>query len=451
MPGWSTWALWGLASYQQGYDGLAKQDTLYLASDNGGGIADLAIDRSQYDDDQTAAATWTFEAAPASRFNLSDQWCFEFDFDADNADTGRFFQYDCATAASDLSLRITAGGSISIIINNAVAATTLTLPGVSGSDQQFVVQWSAMPNPDTTGAADALLHQLAAWNLDTGAFDKVMLTTVVRPTQTGAMAIWAGTTAGTNPFTGTPHGVRMGQRFHSVTETAADLVDTFVAPGTTTDTDDQGLPVSSSIGFAGRSYFHGPAAAWACDATRRMEHRLLSPLWNEAMRINTEFTQGELDSSSDEWIRGAPASDDWRMHLTFLRCYPVPPGATHLWVEIQLRSYVSSGDTVPLGVRLYSFSKNPSDADGPPLVAYFAEEIVTRDDTGEGSYVLMTKLPIALDADGFTWLALAFDVDPNDESTNDNRERVRVQAVHVVPVVSLTQGGLGFGQGGMGS
>ena len=99
-----------LASYMQGYDPLAKQGTLYLAQDNGAGIADLAVDRSQYLDNMATGATWTFEASPANRFDLADRWCFEFDFTCDNTDTGRLFQFDCVTAASDLSLRISAGG-----------------------------------------------------------------------------------------------------------------------------------------------------------------------------------------------------------------------------------------------------------------------------------------------------------------------------------------------------
>lgn len=447
MPGWSTWSLWGLVSYQQGYDALAKQDTLFLAQDAGGGIADLAVDRSQYLDNQATGATWTFEAAPASRFNLSNQWCYEFDFTCDNTDTGRLFQYDCATAASDLSLRISAGGIMAIIINNAVAGTTLTLPGISGSDQRFVFQWSAEANTDTTGASDALTHYLCAWNLNTGAFDKTRLTTVVRPTQTGAMVVWAGTTAGSNPFTGTPHGVRMSGRLHSTTETAHDFVSSLSTPGTMTQTEDQGLPVSSSIGFAGSSHFHGPAAAWATDATRRMFQRLMSPLWNECMRISTELSQGELDAIDDPWIRGAPGDTAWRMHLSHLRGYPVPPGATHLWARVQLRSYVTSSTAVPLGVRLYSLNRNPASVGA--LTSYYAEEVVDRDDAAvEGSYVLKLRLPIARDDDGFTWLALAFNVDPNDASSNDNRERVRVQAVHVVPICCDEQGGLGFGQVG---
>lgn len=445
---WASWGGWGLPSYAQGYDGLAKQDTLYLGIDSGAGISDLATDRSQYLDNQTTAATWHYEASPATRFNLTDRWCWEFDFTCDNTDTGRLFQYDCATAASDLSLRIAAGGVMSIIINNAVAGTTLTLPGISGSDQRFVFSWSAEPNVDTTGAADALTHYLCAWNLNTGAFDKARLTTVVRPGQTGAMVVWAGTTAGTNPFTGTPHGARLSGRLHPPTETYHDFVSALSAPTTQTQTDDQGLPVSSSIGFAASSAFHGPAAAWATDATRRMFRRLMSPLWNECMRISTEFSEAEIESAADPWIRGAPDSNSWRMHLAWLRSYPVPPGATHLWAEVQLRTYVTSSTAVPLGVRVYSMDRNPSGGAGT-LTHYFAEELVTRDDAAtEGSYVIKARVPIAQDDDGFTWIALAFFIDPLSTSTNDSRERIRVQAVHVVPIVCDEAGGLGFGQVG---
>lgn len=444
MPGWGSWTLWGLASYNQGSEPRAKQDTLFLGV--GTTMTDLASDLGQYAVNQTIQRAWTYEAAPATRFNLTDRWCFEFDFDCDNADTGRLFQYDCATATSDLSLALTAGGVLSIIINNAVAGTTLTLPGISGSDQRFVVAWSAEPNVDTTGASDALTHYLCAWNLNTGAFNRVRQNTVVRPAQTGAMVIWAASTGGSSAFSGTPHAVRIGRRLHSPDETAADFVDTYVAPTSVLDTtfEHEGLPVTTSTGIHSRDNLHGPAAAWAVDKTRRMQKRTMSALWNERMRARPTWSDALL-TSSDPMIRPAPGDSRYVMHVGWLRSYPVPDTASHIWVRVHLRSFVTLGSAVPLGVRVYSMAGVNSLGD-PGGDYHPAEEVVTRDDSGLGEWCIDAVIPISRSARGYTYLALALAIDPEAASSNDAAERITVRAVHVVPCVKAVQGGLPFGE-----
>jgi hypothetical protein len=209
--------------------------------------------------------------------------------------------------------------------------------------------------------------------------------------------------------------------------------------------------VSSSVGFAAANAFHGPAAAWACDATRRLRYRLFSALWNDCMRV-TPTWNNSIHGATDAWVRAAPDSNTWRMHLTHKRSYPVPLGATHLWVRahVQIWNTIGTGPVIA-GFRLYSMNKNPSDAAGPALVPYFVEQVVSRDEGSgaEGSYVLKARVPISRDADGWTTLVLAIAVDPNNESNLDSRTAFRVKAVHCVPLVVDQIGGLGFG-GGLG-
>jgi hypothetical protein len=449
MAGWSTWALWGLTSSQQGYDAIAKQSTRFLGT--GAGIATCGTDRSQRLTNLGvgAGSVVLLEGSPASaRFDFSHPRTILFRVTADNNDTGNLFRHG---SASPTRLMFSAANTIQCMVNNAVALS-YTVTGLGAGAEELVIAWVSEANPDTTGASDAVLSWLYIWNTADGTFDKTRFTHATSTTKTQTAFFGAGDNAGTAVFSGTITGIQFENRLMSATEIAHDWVSALSSPGTSVQNDDQGLPISSSIGFAAQSAFHGPAAAWACDATRRMKRRLFSPLWNENMRIETEFTQGELDSATDPWIRGAPSANGWRMHLTFLRSYPVPPGATHLWVRVQIRTYVSSADAVPLGCLFYSMNKNPSDEGGEALVPYSVQEKVTRDDAAtEGSYVIKAKVPISKDADGFTWLALAFNIDPDDESTNDNRERVRVRSVHAVPVTVDEQGGLGFGDGGMGS
>jgi hypothetical protein len=444
MPGWATWALWGLVSYQQGYDAIAKQSTRYLGT--GAAIATCNTDRSQRLTNLGvgAGSVVLLEASPASaRFDFSHPRTILFRVTADNNDTGNLFRHG---SVSPTRFMFSAANTIQCMVNNSVALS-YTVTGLGASAEELVLAWASEANPDTTGASNAVLSWLYIWNTADGTFDKVSFTHETSTTKTQTAFFGAGDNAGVAVFSGTITGIQFENRVMSPTEIAHDWISALTPPGTQTQSEDQGLPVSSSVGFAGSSHFHGPAAAWAADATRRMFRRLMSPLWNECMRISTQLSQAELDATDDPWIRGAPADSDWRMHLAHLRAYPVPPGATHLWVRVQLRSYVTSSTAVPLGVRMYSLNRNPASVGA--LTSYYAEEIVTRDDAAvEGSYVLKMRLPIAKDEDDFTWLALAFNVDPNDESTNDSRERVNVQAVHVVPIFCDEQGGLGFGEVG---
>jgi hypothetical protein len=437
--------------------GNAKQDTLYWAV--GPTIAELGTDKSQYLDNMAVAATWTYEASPATRFNMTRTWCFEFSVRASSTDTGRFFQYDCVTAASDLSLRISAGGVLEGILNNALQPS-LTIPGINATARRIVISWSCEQNVDTTGAADAQRHELCAWNLDTGEFAKTVWTSVVRPGQVGDMVIWADAIGGTNPFTGTPLAVRIGSRFHSATETANDFVATGTAPATLVVNDHQGLPVLSSNKNASQNYFHGPAAAWVCDATRRLYRRTHSVLWNDLFRITTDFTQAQLDSLTDPWIRGAPNATGYRMHLTYFRGYPVPMTASHLWVRAHVRAWAASGAAVPTGFRFYSMNRPPgvgglagADGDVEPFDSYQATEIRTNADSASpGWWILQALVPIARGTmgphDGWTYVALAVDVDPNNESTNDSNARVRIEAINVEPVYREASGVLGFGGDG---
>lgn len=327
-------------------------DTLYYGVDGGGGISDLATDQSQYLDNMTAAATWHYEASPASRFNLADTWTFEFEFTCDNADTGRFFQYDCATAASDLSMRIRATGLIDVIINSAAVATTITLPGISGSDQRFLLSWTSFLNPDTTGASDALQHVLAAWNLDTGAFDKVTFSTVVRPTQVGAMVIWAQSTTGTAPFTGTPHAVRISCATHDPTETWEEM------SGQLPDPDllgEERVPVSvppSSTTAGDDGHIAGPMVLLGAVAAKRNDLRLCSPLVNLCYS-SRPLLEGDLGAQNLAWLHEDTEDPDMQLYLEYCHWSLVPPACNYAHVRV----FVQAVGATDLDVACYSMSQ----------------------------------------------------------------------------------------------
>lgn len=464
MPGYGSYAaLYGAESYQQGYEPLAKPDTLYLGRDDGAGIPDLATDLSQYADNQSRGATWHWEASPATRFNLTTRWCIEVEFTCDNADTGRFFTQG---GTGRWRISIAAGGIVTITIQAGAALLTigtLTLPGISGSDQRFTLQWSAEPNELTTGASNALRSELCAWNETTPNFDKAVFAHAARDSETGAAVFWAGSTAGANPFTGTPHACRFGSRFHSATETAIDFVDTRSEPATDVDTssEHEGLPCSTSTGIHGRDSFHGPAAVWAVDKTRRLVRRLLTPLYNRRFRNTPTWTDALLTSGTNPKIRGAPGATDYRMHLGWLQVAPVPDTCSHLWVRVHVYANATSGAAVPCGIRFYTMNKPPGgvaaevadEAPAETFVPYYVDELVTRDDgAAVGEWAIEALVPISRGTAGIrkgkTYLCIALAVDPESGSANDANAQLIVKACHAVPNFVATQGGLPVAEAG---
>lgn len=428
-------------------NGRNKQSTRFRGI--GASIAACFEDLGQYDTDLSIGGTaqHLFEASPASaRFDVGGGVrTILFRLEANDTDTGNLYRHG---AADPDRLRFSAANTIQAVVNNSTVLT-YTVTGLTAVRKQMVIAWVTQPNDDTTGASDAMLSHLLVWNVTDGTFDQVAFEHAASTTKAQTIFFGAADNTPTLVFTGTITGIHFEGRRASATEIAHDWIANLATPSTETENDHQGLPPSTDIALDAQNYFHGPLAAWCTDVTRRLRYRLLSSLWNECMRISTELTQAELASATDPWIRGAPDSNTWRMHFTFLRSYPVPPWATHLWVRVQLRSYVAAGAPVPLGVRLYSFNKNPSIPGGEALVPYHAQEIVTRDDAGEGSYVLRKRVPISKDAQGWTWLAVALAVDPLAASANDSNARVRVQAVHASPTVYDELGDAGFG-GGLG-
>jgi hypothetical protein len=442
MPGWGAWAsLWGIESYQQGYEPLAKQDTLYLGIDDGGGIADLATDLSQYLDNQTTAATWHYEPAPATRFNVLTEWTIEADFTANNASTGRIW-----TQGTSGRFRISiAAGVISVTLQAAagfVTVATLAMPGVAAGNERFVVSWAVQANPLTTGAADACRTELRIWNVTDGSYDATTALHRARDTETGAAVWWAGSTAGTNPFSGTPHACRFGERFISASETYSDFVATVSAPTTEVDTTakHEGLPATTLTAIHGRDNFHGPAALWAADKSKRLQRRTLTPLYNKRFKSHPTWTDALLTASNPK-IRAAPGDSDYRMHISWLQVAPVPETCSHLWVRCHVFSRASAGDAVPVGVRFFSMNGLPGD---PGFESFSATEVITRDDevgVTFGEWDVESLVPISRDPEGNTYLAIALCVDPASASANDANAQIVVRSCHAVPCFKSTQGG----------
>ena len=141
--------------------------------------------------------------------------------------------------------------------------------------------------------------------------------------------------------------------------------------------------------------------------------------------------------------------------LPFLRWIAVPPGATHAFVRVHLRSWVTSGSAVPLGIRCYALNRPPDTtqigaAPAPPLEYDYRGAVRTVDhgSTGTGEWIDLglVRLPrFTGPAKGWTettHLCLAYAWDPAAASVNDVNARAQIFAWHVRPVQVWTPGGL---------
>jgi hypothetical protein len=422
--------------------GIAKQSTRYLAI--GASVTACIDDLSQYDTDMTAGTRSAYENA-STRFNYSHPRTILVRCQANNTDTLNLWRH--GTGGNLELLRFSAANTLQIWTNNTLRLSMTISPGLPASRANLVIAWVCETNPDSTGAADRVRSTLMWWNVDTGDFDAESVTHPVKSLQS-TQAVWgAGDDIGTNAFTGVITGVLYENRRMSATEIAADWVADLstVLSAAEPETDHQGIPPSSGI-LDAESSWHGPAVVWACDATRRMERRTLDALENERQIVVPSWSLSSL-TSANAFFRGAPGESDDRMSIAWLEPAPVPDTCNRIWARVHVRSYVASGEPVPVRIRLYSFSRPPGalglgGGDGAALEQYFCDAIILRNDGAVGSYVVLGSMPIARGSggirEGMTYLALAIAIDPNNESSNDSAARVEINAIQAVPYYTLS-------------
>lgn len=442
---------WGSEAYLQGYDLQAKQSTRYLA--RGASITACNTDASQYLTNLSVGTSSVYENT-TTRFNRGGPRTIGFELEANNTDTGAIWSH--GTGANRERITWTAANTIEVMVN-AAAALTYTVTGLGATRDNLVIAWVTEANPDTTGASDAMRSWLMIWNTTDGTFDKTHFTHAAKNLQSTTATFGALDSAGTTAFSGTITAVWWENRAQSASEIAFDWVAAGSEPASEVDDEEehQGLPPDAGT-IDSENYHHGPAALWCADATRRLYRRTLSPLWNEVMNTTPSWTDSTL-STGDPFMRGAPDDVNYRMCLGWLRVYPVSDTCNALWVRVHLVSSATAGAAVPLGVRIYSWNRPPGiqglaqQGGVDPLESYYLEQVITRDDTGNGEWTVMGIMPIARGTSGLhkglTYLCLALQVDPAAASANDANALITVNAVNVVPCFRDVAGGLQFAEG----
>lgn len=431
----------------QGSQANAKDDTLYYAERAGGAFSVLGTDLSQHADNQTVAATWTYEAAPATRFDVTGHWCAEVEFDADNTDTGRFFGYAQGGGnGRTITLRISAGGVIDAIMNPGGVGTvvaTLTLPSVSGSDQRFIVAWATEPNPHS---GSAIRSELRAWNISAGTYAQAVATHADRTAGTGVFAWWALEDTGSNPFTGTPHMCRFSAgRFKTATETAEDFVATTSAPTITGQTRLEFPVVEPGHALADPGQFVGPVVAQIAASAAQNDLRTLSPIVDESFLERTTYSGSSFTGAPTQWQRTTAPLANYILFGAYVYDRPVPAFVDRLKVRINVQQWRTAGATADrLHFRVWSLNRPPqpigddvTDHDHAQVIHGTADTTVaTSHGSGAsaGGWLDLGLVRVARNSAGRTWLVLGCYLE--DLSGTPANNRLRINAITIDPVVA---------------
>lgn len=417
-------------------------DTLYYGA--GANIAALATDQSQYADNQVTGASWHYEPSPASRFNLRTQWTVEVRITIDNADTGRLYNY------SNIGLRLSAGGAVEPILNGGVL-TGVTIPTLGASDEDIVISWAVRPNPDTTGASDALITELRAWNITDGGSPAVARYTHAVKTSGNADQIWwASSNAGANALTGTPARCRFSSAFHTATESYEAMVTASSAPTLVGETRAEVTVPPSSTGLGDDGFYAGPIHARAAAASAVNDLRLAGPMGGV---LRSRLTHRGDRVGDEANVYEDPSNADSYVYTHWLRWVPVPPAANRLRVRAFIQQWRTTGDADTIRTTVLSMSQPGWEYRPPtsPVAMQVYRDTVSRtnDDTSgatSGAWITFDPIRIARDLDGCTYVALAFEVLNAGGSGSIDDQLWTIKAIEIDPIFVDTddqQPGLG--------
>lgn len=422
------------ASWEQGYQTGAKQGTVMLGLDAGSGWSDLATDLSQEATNLTSAASSAYETT-ATRFNISHPRTIHLSIEVDTGSSGTL--YDQGTGSTRTRLRV--DGSQNLIAEYGGATLgTLALPGVSGTLETYEVAWISVENPDTTSVSDLVASWLIV-HTDGGAGSARLGPFFHRAKgSTTAEARFGADAGGGSTYTDTVNTIGFHRREMTLAEIYNDWVGSTSVPTVEGEILRQDVPLDVSSGIGDQNELQGPPGAWAAYAHRHLRRRTMSgrsiPLYADT--LSTTF------HTSNEHVRLAPESSDYRINLAWIFAVPVPPTASHLWIRVHADLWVTSGAAVPTGIRAIVANRPPQLANAVGAEAYEQRHrtaVVTRDDGGSGSgaWSFAELVPIVRGTEGlrqgWAYVMLAYAFDPANASANDANARAIFNMVQIAP------------------
>lgn len=424
--------------FTRGAQSGARYSTLYYAEAAGGAYSDIATDLSQYLTDITEGAgnDVAYETSTGRMdWMASDgRRTIRIHCEMDNKTEGTFFRHGSTNRER---LWLSSAGNLRVDLNGSTYTYAIT--DIGGSAEEFYILWQTIPNPDTTGASDAMRSFLVIYNEPNATVQRETFTHPVKAAETQTAYWGASDSAGGTPFTGTLYKVGYDRDFISLTQWIGSGGS---VPATSLVQEKEPHPMAESgLGAAGE--FYGPSVRHCTRMHRNAVRRCTSPLVNERYASPATVSPTLLIGSE---IIPTPDSDVYAFWLPWTWHAPIPETINVAWVQVHCLSYVTTGAAVPFGIRLYSMDAPPGSPDLSDL--RFVGEVVTRDDTvsGAGQWDIEDITEIVRDADGWSYFALAVAIDPNAASSNDANQRAVISAVSVLPRSQApTQGGLGYG------
>lgn len=432
----------------QSTDPLNKADTRLQI----GNVPLLYIDRSQVGVNLTASSTAAYETSSA-RTALDGDGGRELyvRVSVTTADTNKAILVHASTSSlASHTYLIKIDGSKNVVFSQNDVALCTVAPGLVATSS-LSLHWSTRPNPDTTGAGDALLSEFIIYNHTTSAYigEIVQVAHGVATTNSGwALCVggyWNGSLVAAS---GQVSACRIGRAWHTSTEFGEDWIAARSAHGSTLPRLLEPIPLTVDSGVGDESEWTGQAnvgylAAHANAARGRMLSNLVNEVYTDARTLTST-------ASPTQWLAGPPGGTSvYRLDVTRLRWLP-HPGVSHAWVRVHVQSWVTSGSAVPIGVRCYAFNR-PHLGVGPLLEGYptpaldfdFVESTLTANHTSTGVGVWLdlglVRLPEFI-GQAPSWnrtltLGLAHAFDPAATSTNDANARLRIKAWTVRPVI----------------
>lgn len=436
---------------QSDAEGASKQDTRFLAqSATGGVMSELAVDLGQYFADFTDDTTSISEAS-STRCDVTTQWTVLARVSMTNAQSGTIFNF--------ANLRLQVDGSQNLVAwVNGAAVGTFPLFGLTAGARDLTVAFTTRPNPGSTGASDAQLGWLYVYNEATGGSGRHSFTHASRTASAGTARWNAQTAGGVDQFSGALLDVLFSCRCQSFTEIARDWFDATAAQTTGYTITRPPLPLDRSALVANEAHIHGPAAQWAARFADHAKGRHASPLVNTVYEQQpTIDTTTMTGATNRRMFKYAPGSSTYWLALGWFEVAVVPVWANAAWVRLHVRSWVTAGAAVPVGLRVYSMSRKPilPGAVGfqppEPMEKYHTPTTtITRDDiAGAGQWDVQASVPLAIGKSGIslgkTYICPAFAFDPAGASGNDANARLQFRALHVIPGRLEDDGGLPLG------
>jgi hypothetical protein len=378
----------------------ARPDTRYLAT------SPITTDLGQRLTNLTAAAPGGYElnSSRTAITGAGSGRSIELTCDINNTGGGVLVDHSGGGSTS-YRISVTVGGVVNFVISPTLTVT-LTAPGVGGSPKSYVIAWSTEPNPQTTGAPNALRSEYLVYDVAVGGsptWDTVTHAENPAP-GTATFAVGGIGAAMGSPYSHDIDAVRISMRFHTRTETREHFVAQTAAPDIIGIAACQNIPPPAAMLTAGN--VAGPIFQFAAASTHtgRDRHRLCSPIETWQQASPPALSDDMRTTLNPKHV--LEMGDGWQQPLIWLTCRMVPRHVLWLRIEVQWATWETvPGDTDLVEIRAHCWNGNPWNATERTDVLI---ERTSDDGTnGLGVREVFDPLRVVRGNDGYTWLGMS--------------------------------------------